>query len=123
MPKLLSYPTKRKTMTWNSIMGFISTAALFLPIALILILRMGSYITVASGITCLFSIIALMTNFLMKVYNLPADVIHYWKLSNNLLDGPLMLLFYSFRTSVRQAKKVCAFLSYLLCFLSYWLYP
>ena len=32
-------------MTWNSIMGFISSVALFLPILLILFFRLGGYRT------------------------------------------------------------------------------
>lgn len=82
-------------MTAYSVMGFISSVALFLPVCFILILRLGSY----------RSFPALLAYFLMVfVYNLftegyitvDHDFKRYWGLSNNLLDAPLMLFFLTY---------------------------
>jgi hypothetical protein len=87
-------------------MGLISTIALFLPIAFILILRMGRYRTFPILIT--YYAIAIINNFLGEGY-IPAssDIVKYWSLVNNLLDAPLMLLFLTyFCTSPIQARRM-----------------
>ena len=84
-------------------MGIISTVALFLPIALILTLRMGRHRTFP--ILIVYYIIAIVNNFLSEGYIVASsDVIKYWGLANNLSDVPLMLLFLTyFCTSTLQA--------------------
>jgi len=93
-------------MTWNSTMGLISTAAIFLPIALILILRLGRYRTFPALL--FYLIIALITNLFTQEYiYIDKVAFNYWKLSNNLLDAPLMLLFLSyFCTSGKQVRVI-----------------
>lgn len=87
-------------------MGLISTIALFLPIAFILILRMGRYRTFP--ILIAYYIIALINNFLGEGYiPVSSDAIKYCSLINNLLDAPLMLLFLTyFCTSPMQARRM-----------------
>ena len=82
-------------MTWNSIMGFISTLALFLPILLILVLRLGTY---RSFPILLFYFLTVFIYNLMKegYINANADVVYFWGICNNLLDAPLMLMFLSY---------------------------
>ncbi len=93
-------------MNWNSTMGVISTTAIFLPIAFILLLRLGGYRTFPALLAYL--IISLTTNFLSQGYvTVNQDVIRYFKLCNNLTDAPLMLLFLSyFCTSAKQAQNL-----------------
>ncbi|MEO7394168.1 MAG: hypothetical protein ABIU11_04450 [Chitinophagaceae bacterium] len=93
-------------MTWNSVMGIISTVALFLPIIFILIFRLGAYRTfpVLLG----YYVIAFINNFLGEQYiNTSNQVIKYCGLANNLLDAPVILLFLIyFCTSALQARRM-----------------
>jgi hypothetical protein len=82
-------------MTWNSVMGLISTFALFLPIFFILALRLGGYKSFPALLIYYISVFVynLFTEGYIKA---PANFIHYWGLSNNLLDAPLMLSFLTY---------------------------
>ncbi len=103
-------------MTWYSVMGFISTIALFLPVFLILVFRLGAY----------RSFPALMIYyFLVFVYNLLSEgyiktdneITHNWGLFNNLLDAPLMLWFLMyFSTSPVFTKRMRLIIFLLLAF-------
>jgi hypothetical protein len=93
-------------MTWNSIMGFVSTLALFIPILLILTLRLGAYRSFPFLVIYFVTILiyALMTEGYIQVN---ADVVHGWGIGNNLLDAPLMLLFLSyFSTSTIFTRRL-----------------
>jgi hypothetical protein len=87
-------------------MGIISTAALFLPIALILALRMSRYRTFP--VLIVYYTIAIINNFLGEGYiTANKDMVKYWGLANNLSDAPLMLLFLTyFCTSPIQARRM-----------------
>lgn len=93
-------------MTWNFIMGIISTIALFLPVAFILILRLGQYRTFPALL--LYYSIAFINNFLGEQYiDTSNKAIKYFGLTNNLLDAPVMLLFLTyFCTSAMQARRM-----------------
>ncbi len=82
-------------MTWNSVMGLISSFALFLPIFFVLVLRLGGYKSFPALLIYYISVFVynLFTEGYIKA---PADFIHYWGLSNNLLDAPLMLSFLTY---------------------------
>jgi hypothetical protein len=93
-------------MNWNSTMGLISTIALFLPIVLILALRLGTY---RSFPALLFYYVSVFVYNLFTVGYIHggADMVHYWGLSNNLLDTPLMLSFLTyFSTSAAFTRKM-----------------
>ena len=103
---------------WNHIMGIISTAALFLPIALILVLRMGRYRTFPVLIA--YYIFAFANNVVEEGYIAAGNnTVKYWGLANNLLDVPLMLFFLIyFCTSALQAKRMKAIiLGFVLFFI------
>ena len=87
-------------------MGIISTVALFLPVAFILILRLGQYRTFPALL--LYYIIAFSNNFLGEQYiETSNNVLRYFGLTNNLLDAPVMLLFLTyFCTSKIQAHRM-----------------
>jgi hypothetical protein len=93
-------------MTWNSIMGIISSFALFLPILLILVLRLGSYRSFP--ILLFYYVFVFVYNLMKEGYIQPhPDVVYCWGVCNNLLDAPLMLLFLSyFSPSAIFAKRL-----------------
>lgn len=93
-------------MIWNSVMGFISTLALLMPIVFIFSLKLGNYRS--------FPALAIYY-FLVFIYNLFTEgyihvnesFVQNWGLSNNFLDAPIMLTFLTyFSTSVRQTKRL-----------------
>ena len=82
-------------MTCNSVMGFISSLALFLPIFFIIALRIGSYNSFPALLV--YYIFVLFYNLFTEGYiKVNPDFKHYWGLSNNLLDAPLMLMFLTY---------------------------
>jgi len=103
-------------MTWNSIMGFVSTIALFLPILLILALRLGSYRSFP--VLLIYLTIVLINNLMNEHFIQPnADVVYFWGVTANLLDAPLMLLFLTyFSTSAVFSRRLIIL---ILCFLTF----
>ena len=103
-------------MTWNSIMGLVSTVALFLPIAFILTFRLGRYRTFP--VLILYYAISCFNNLLSEKYiTASSDVTKYFSLTNNLLDAPLMLFFLIyFCTSALQAKRMRVLILSLIIF-------
>jgi hypothetical protein len=103
-------------MTWNSIMGFISTIALFTPLLLILVLRLGVYRSFP------FLFIYYLNVFiytLMKqgYIRTTADVAYGWGITINLLDAPLMLMFlFYFSTSAIFTRRLKILIPSLLVF-------
>jgi hypothetical protein len=82
-------------MTWNSVMGFISSVALFLPVVLILAFRLGRYRSFPALL--IYYILVFIYNLFTERYiNVDHNFVHYWGLSNNLLDAPLMLFFLTY---------------------------
>ncbi len=79
-------------MTCNYVMGIISSVALFCPVFLILVLRLGTYRTFPALIIYYSSVFIynLMTEGHIAAH---AELIQNWGLSNNLMDAPLMLTF------------------------------
>src|SRR5262245_46556467 len=103
-------------MTWNSIMGFVSTVALFLPILLILALRLGSYRSFP--ILLIYLSIVFINNLMNEHFIQPnAEVLYFWGVSINLLDAPLMLLFLSyFSTSALFSRRLVMLILAFLAF-------
>jgi hypothetical protein len=79
-------------MTWNSIMGIVSSVALFLPFFFILVLRLGAYRTFPALLVYYASI--LVYNLMTEGYIIvDRETVRYWGLANNMMDTPLMLTF------------------------------
>ena len=80
-------------MTWNSIMGFISSIALFLPIFFILVLPAGLHTEVFLH-CCIYYTIVFIYNLMTEGYIQPNPELYLLlgDLFNNLLDAPLMLI-------------------------------
>jgi hypothetical protein len=93
-------------MNLNSTLGLISTIALFLPLLMILVLRLGAYKTFPA--LFVYYAIILAYNMMSAGYiNVDSKVVHYWGLGNNLLDVPLILTFLLyFSTSARFARRM-----------------
>ncbi|MEO5947122.1 MAG: hypothetical protein ABIP79_09940 [Chitinophagaceae bacterium] len=82
-------------MTWNTIMGFVSSFALFIPIALILLLKLGSYRSFAALLIYYTSVI--IFNLMSEGYiHINRNVNYFWGIANNMLDVPLMLTFLTY---------------------------
>lgn len=82
-------------MTWNSVMGFISSIALLCPILTILALRLGTYRTFP--ILLFYYTSVLVYNLMTEGYiAVGTDLVNYWGLANNLMDAPLMLMFLTY---------------------------
>lgn len=82
-------------MTWNSVMGFISSFALFLPIFFIVALRLSGYKSFPA-LLIYYGSVFIYNLFTEGYIHAPADFVHYWGLGNNLLDFPLMLFFLTY---------------------------
>jgi hypothetical protein len=89
-----------------SIFAFIATVASFLPIAVVLYQRLGTYKSFPALIA--YFIPVFMYNLMIDGYvHVSKDVITATGLANNLLNAPLMLLFLSyFSTSNLFAKRL-----------------
>jgi hypothetical protein len=93
-------------MTWNSVMGVISSVALFLPFFFILVLRLGAYRTFPALLLYYGSVFVynLMTEGYIQA---DTNVIRSWGMVNNMLDTPLMLTFLIyFSPSARFTKRL-----------------
>jgi hypothetical protein len=73
-------------------MGFISTVALFLPILIILVLRLGAYRTFPA-LLIYYSGVLIYNLFTEGFVHVDRQVMRYWGITNNLLDIPLLLTF------------------------------
>ncbi|MES1197706.1 MAG: hypothetical protein ABUL41_00325 [Chitinophagaceae bacterium] len=93
-------------MTWNSIIGLISSVSLFLPALLILVLRLGIYRSFPALL--IYYILVGCYNILTQGYvHANNDLVYYYGLLNNLADAPLMLYFLTyFSTSARFTQNM-----------------
>lgn len=91
-------------MTMNSIMGFVSSLAMLLPIVLIISLRLSSYRSFPALLVYYTS--ALIYNLLTQHYiTLNAEQTRFVGITNNLLDIPLMLFFLTYFSASREFSK------------------
>lgn len=93
-------------MTWNSIIGVLSSITMLLPILVILATRLVSYRSFTALL--LYYSSALFYNLLTEGYiQANAAQISFWGITNNLVDIPLMLMFLTyFSTSKKFTKKI-----------------
>jgi hypothetical protein len=101
-------PFEKQNMSWNVLMGILSTLALFAPVAIIAIMRLYGH----------RSFIALFLYYLVATfYNLMTeDIIHFdpdfvlnFGIVANLLDAPLILLFLMyFSPSAAYSRRILA---------------
>lgn len=93
-------------MTWNSIMGLLSSIALFAPIAVIVVLRLSTYKTFPALL--IYYIITFFYNIFTEDYmHIDPQIVYYFGLVNNLLDAPLMMTFLLyFAPSTNFARRI-----------------
>jgi hypothetical protein len=103
-------------MTWNTVMGFISSAALLMPIILMLSFRLGTYKTFPALLS--YYAIFFIYNLLTEGYlNTSTDTVNNWNICKNILDAPLMLTFLAyFSTSALFTKKLKIGLVIMICY-------
>jgi len=105
MVSINPYPKEKfNRMSWVQIMGYISTVALVLPVALILFLKLYknrclAFLMVYYASTLLYN---LMTE---KIIELPQPYIKGFGIINNLLDIPLALLYMLYFTKSPEFRK------------------
>lgn len=82
-------------MTVHEIMGIVSSVALLVPVIAILANRLTHYATYPA---LLVYYVSIFLYNLMSQGQLPVSekLIHFWGLTNNMLDAPLMLIFLSY---------------------------
>jgi hypothetical protein len=91
-------------MTWLSVVGLISSIALFLPILIILILRLAWYKSFPALLiyyVLLFAHSILSLNFV----HAGKDIVSYFALTINFLDAPLMLAFMTYFSRTASFRK------------------
>lgn len=103
-------------MTWNSVMGVVSSAALLLPVFFILFFRLEKYKTFPALL--FYYTIFFVYNLLAEKYiRTGASTVNYMNIVKNLLDGPLMLTFLTyFSSSALFTKKLKTGIYLLLVF-------
>jgi len=109
-------------MTWNYMMGLISTIALSLPILTIIATKLYGYRSFPALL--IYYIIAVGDNFLTLGY-IHADkaFVRYYGLTNNFLETPLILIFLTyFSTSPELTRRmkilILAFAAYEIIIIS-----
>lgn len=95
-------------MNWNAIMGLISTIALFLPVLLILLLRLGAHRTFPA-LLCYYSIVGAYNLLTEGYFKVSHDTVHYWSICNNLLDAPLMMFFLTYFSPTQSFTRKMRF--------------
>ena len=89
-----------------SIFAFIATVASFLPIAVVLYQKLGTYKSFPALIA--YFIPVFMYNLMIDGYvHVSKDVIVATGLTNNLLNAPLMLLFLSYFNFISFIGGIC----------------
>ncbi|HVZ55945.1 MAG TPA: hypothetical protein VG870_04750 [Chitinophagaceae bacterium] len=91
-------------MNWNLTMGYVSTAAQFVPVALILILRMYKNRSLLALLV--YYSIALLSNLMQEnILPVPPGVLHFVSYANNFLDTPLSLIFLLYFTHTARFRR------------------
>src|SRR4030095_811469 len=91
-------------MNFHSLLGIISSLALFVPVALILVLKLFSNRSFLALAICYF-IVGAQNLMRLGVLGVPKTICQTISLIDNLLDAPLMLLFLIFFSSSALMTK------------------
>jgi hypothetical protein len=93
-------------MNSHSLLGIISSIALLVPVALIIILKLFSNRSFLALAICYF-IVAVQNLMRQSVFGIPRVIYQSLSLVDNLLEVPLMLLFLTFfSTSALMTKRI-----------------
>ena len=93
-------------MNSHSLLGIISSIGLFVPFALILVLKLFSNRSFLALATCYF-IVGVQNLMRQSVFDIPRVIYQSMSLVDNILEVPLMLLFLTFfSTSALMTKRI-----------------
>ena len=93
-------------MNSYSLLGIISSIALFLPVALVIILKLFSNRSFLA-LALYYFVVAAQNLMRQSVFGVPKWIYQSMSLVDNILDAPLMLLFLTFfSTSVLMSKRI-----------------
>ena len=93
-------------MNSHSLLGIISSITLFVPVALILILKLFSNRSFLALAICYF-IVGVQNLLRQSVFGVPKVIYQSMSLVDNILEVPLMLLFLTFfSTSVLMSRRI-----------------
>ena len=103
-------------MNSHSLLGIISSIALFLPVVLVIILKLFSNRSFLALAICYF-IVGAQNLMRQSVFSVPKLVYQSMSLVDNILDAPLMLLFLTFfSTSALMTKRIRTCIYFFLGF-------
>jgi hypothetical protein len=100
-------------MTWFNVVGLISAIALFLPIIIILTLRLAWYKSFPALLIYYF-LVAGHSLFSLDFMNSNRSFVYHYGVLNNLLDAPLMLSFMTYFSKTAIFRKRMKFIIALL---------
>jgi len=98
-------------MNSHSLLGIISSIALFVPVALIIILKLFPNRSFLALATCYF-IVGAQNLMRQSAFDIPKSVYQPMSLVDNILDAPLMLMFLIFFSSsalITKRIKTCIY--------------
>jgi hypothetical protein len=103
-------------MNSHSLLGIISSIALFLPVALVIILKLFSNSSFLALAIC-YLIVGAQNLMRQSVFDVPKWIYQSMSLVDNILDAPLMLLFLTFfSTSALMTKRIRTCIYFFLSF-------
>lgn len=92
-------------MSWNSLLGIISCFALLLPVVLLFYFRLASYRTFP--VLVAYYLIVLIDNLTGNgLLQTGGDFHHYWAITNNLLEAPLLVVFLTYFINTPGLLKI-----------------
>lgn len=91
-------------MTIFSVVGLISTIALFLPIILLIVLRLSLYRSFPA-LLLYYLLVFLFNIFKLGYIKIDATIVSYHGTLSNLLDAPLILLFLTYFSKTASFRK------------------
>jgi len=91
-------------MNWFSVMGLISTIALFLPIIIILSFRLAWYKSFPA-LLAYYVLVSCHSLLALDFITVNKSFLNYYGITNNFLDAPLMLSFMTYFSKTAQFRK------------------
>jgi hypothetical protein len=91
-------------MTWFDVVGLISTSALFVPIIIILALRLAWYKSFPA-LLAYYIIVFCFNLFSLDIIKADKSFVYYYGVTNNFLDAPLMLSFMTYFSKTASFRK------------------
>jgi hypothetical protein len=91
-------------MNWYDVVGLISSIALFVPIIIILLLRLAWYKSFPA-LLIYYLLVSCQTFLALNFMNASKSFIQMYGITNNFLDAPLMLTFMTYFSKTASSRK------------------